>query len=52
MVLVALVAWSCIELRYAQDESNQEGHMPPFKYAPDEIRKSMFLPLIGGRYQI
>ena len=45
---------------YAPDESNQGGGAyAPYKYAPDEIRNSMFLPLmkkalmgvIEGRHQ-
>ena len=39
---------------YSPVESNQKVHKPPSGYAPDEIRKSMFLPLMkkalmGGR---
>ena len=44
---------------YAPDESNQWVICPPSRYAPDEIRDSIFLPLmkkalmegIGGRRQ-
>ena len=31
---------------YVPEESNQRGTYTPSKYAPDEIRNSMFLPLM------